>query len=215
MSQPITLAFVDDHPVLLEGMTALFSYEPRYKVVAKGSSADDAMNLVREHHPDLLFMDLSMPGDVFSAISEIAERHPDTRVVVFTAFSSVDSALRALDAGATGFVLKGGRMDEVLEAAEVVLRGEMYITKQYAGQVLSGLRNKARRDELARAVRLSVREKQIVGHLLQARTNREIASNLSISEKTVKYYMSTLMTKLNARNRVEVVIAAQRNASLD
>lgn len=211
----VTLAFIDDHPVLLEGMTALFSCDPRFEVVAKGMSANDAMSVVRQHHPNLLFMDLSMPGDVFSAIGEIAENHSGTKVIVFTAFSSADSALRALDAGATGFVLKGGRVEEVLEAVDVVLRDEMYITKQYAGQVMSGLRHKARRNELARSVRLSVREKQVVGHLMTGQTNREIASNLSISEKTVKYYMSSLMTKLHARNRVEVVIAAQQNETFD
>ena len=95
------------------------------------------------------------------------------------------------------------------------MRGEMYITKQYAGQVLGGLRNREARNRLSSAIRLSVREKQIIGHLMHARTNREIASALLISEKTVKYYMSGLMTKLNARNRLEVVFAAQKNGGLD
>ena len=95
------------------------------------------------------------------------------------------------------------------------MRNEMYITKQYAGQVLGGLRNREARARMNNAVRLSVREKQIVGHLMQARTNREIADALLISEKTVKYYMSGLMTKLNCRNRLGVVVAAQQSGSLD
>lgn len=196
-------------------MAAVFAFEPGFEVVAEGVSADEALDIVSRHRPDVLFMDLSMPGDVFAAISEISRAQASTHVVVFTAFSSVDSVLKALEAGATGFVLKGGRVEEVIEAVEAVMRGEMFITKQYAGQVLGGLRNKTTRARVGRAIKLSVREKQIVGHLMHARTNREIASELLISEKTVKYYMSSLMTKLNARNRLEVVFAAQKSGSLD
>lgn len=215
MANVVRIAFVDDHPVLLKGMSALFAYEPGYEIVAQGVSADDALEIARRHRPDVLFMDLSMPGNVFAAIGELSQTLPETHVVVFTAFSSFDSVLKALEAGATGFVLKGGRCEEVLEAVEAVMRGELFITKQYAGQVLGSLRNKNARHSLDKAVKLSVREKQIVAHLMNARTNREIASELLISEKTVKYYMSSLMTKLNARNRLEVVFAAQRAGSLD
>lgn len=160
-------------------------------------------------------MDLSMPGDVFSVITDIVAHSDRTKIIVFTAFSSVDSAMRALDAGATGFVLKGATFDELFEAIEAVMRGEMFITKQYASQVLGGLRNRAQREAVNRSVKLNIREKQIVEHLLKARTNREIASSLLISEKTVKRYMTTLMLKLHARNRVEVAIQAQSNGALD
>jgi len=108
--------------------------------------------------------------------------------------------------------LAAWRCNELFEAVASVLRGEMFITRQYASQVLIGLRNKTQRE--AEAVRLSVREKQIVDQLLQARTNREIADSLSISEKTVKRYMTALMLKMNARNRVEVAIHAQRGSEL-
>jgi DNA-binding NarL/FixJ family response regulator len=215
MSSNVKVAFVDDHPVLLKGMAAIFACEDGLDIVAEGASAENAIDIVKTHEPDVLITDLSMPGNVFGAIAEIVKTWPQTRVVVFTAFSSVDSVLKALDAGATGFVLKGGRIEEVIEAVEAVMRGELYITKQYAGQVLGGLRHKETRERLNNAVRLSVREKQIIGHLMKARTNREIASELLISEKTVKYYMTGLMTKLNARNRLEVVFAAQQNGGLD
>lgn len=209
------VAFVDDHPVLLKGMSAVFSCEPGLEIVAEGGSADAALEIVEQQLPDVLITDLSMPGNVFGAIAEISRNWPSTRVIVFTAFSSLDSVLKALDAGATGFVLKGGRVEEVVEAVEAVMRSELYITQQYAGQVLGGLRSREARAHLSKAIRLSMREKQIVAHLMQARTNREIASELLISEKTVKYYMSGLMTKLNARNRLEVVFAAQKNGCLD
>ena len=209
------IAFVDDHPVLLEGMTALFARNPDFRVIATGCSANEARRIAETLRPDVLFLDLSMPGDVFAAISEIVQQFNRVRIVVFTAFSSVDSALRALEAGAIGFVLKGAMIDELFEAVEHVLRGEMFITHQYASQVLAGLRGRAQREAEDRALRLNVREKQIVGQLLQARTNREIASCLSISEKTVKRYMTNLMLKLHARNRVEVAVQAQRSGALD
>lgn len=209
-----SVAFVDDHPVLLEGIVHLFKAKTRFNVVASGCSATDAVKIAAEQAPDVLFVDLSMPGKVFDAIAEIAHNHARVKVIVYTAFSSVDSALRALDAGAMGFLLKGSTLAELHEAIETVSRGELFITQQYASQVMSGLRNRARRDELVKAIKLSVREQQIIKHLMHARTNREIAESLLISEKTVKHYMTTLMSKMKARNRVELVIEAQRTSLL-
>lgn len=176
------------------------------------------MELVRTLSPDVMIMDLSMPGDVFRTIAQIVSTAPKTKVVVFTAYCSIESALKALDAGATGFALKGSPSSELLEAIDVVMAGQMFVTRQYASQVMNGLRERAKRQALDEAIKLNVREKQIVGHLMQARTNREIAAELHISEKTVKHYMTGLMLKLKARNRVEVVIASrlsqeQENAS--
>jgi two-component system nitrate/nitrite response regulator NarL len=208
------VAFVDDHPVLLAGMASLFSNRPDFEVIATGFSADCAIRIATQEGPDLLLMDLSMPGRVYEAIATISRMFPKTKVLVFTAFSSADAALQALDAGATGFVLKGSTFDELFEAIHAVLRGQLYITREYASQVLNGLRNRASQNEASRGVKLSVREVQILEQLLHARTNREIATTLSISEKTVKHYMTGLMNKLNARNRVEVVIAAQQQDKL-
>lgn len=210
----VRVAFVDDHPILLEGIASLFASRAGFEVVGRGGTADAALKIAREDMPELLLMDLSMPGNVFGTISEISRERPDTRIVVFTAFSSVDFALRALEAGATGFVLKGSTFGELFEGIEAVLRGEMFITHQYASQVMAGLRNRSKREELKAAVKLTVREKQIIGFLMQARTNREIAERLSLSEKTIKHYMTGLMNKLNARNRVDLVIAAKQG-SLD
>lgn len=195
-------------------MAAIFALEPGLEIVAVGDSADDVLDIAEKHRPDILITDLSMPGNVFGAISKISRLYPETHAIVFTAFSSTESVLKALEAGATGFVLKGGRVEEIMEAVSAVMRGEMFITKQYAGQVLGGLRDREARARLDSAIKLSVREKQIIALLMQAQTNREIAESLRISEKTVKYYMSILMNKLNARNRLEVVIAAQKSESL-
>jgi len=204
---PISLAFVDDHPAVLAGMSSIFSEGDEFVVLGIGGTAEEATALAREHRPDVIFVDLSMPGDVVEAIREITTNLPPTRVVVLTAYSSVQSAIKVLDAGAMGFVLKGNSFDDLYEAVEAVLRGELYVTRKYFAEVMALLRDKSA--EAATPIRLNVREQQIIRHLMQAKTNREIAEALSVSEQTIKNYMSGLMTKLNARNRVEVIIAAK------
>lgn len=173
-----------------------------------GDTADAAKRIFAEHTPTLMFVDLSMPGDPFEAIGGITS-HGRTKVIVYTAFTSVDIALHALDSGASAFVVKDSISNELFDAVEAVLRGEIFVSHAYAGRILSGLRNRTARASAKRAAQLSAREKQVVELLLQARSNKEIANNLSISEKTVKHHMTSLMSKLNARNRVEVALAAQ------
>lgn len=214
MKRIITVVIADDHPVLLAGMAALFASSDRHQIVGQAACADTSMELVTALSPDVIIMDLSMPGDVFRTIAQIVATAPDTKVVVFTAYCSIESALKALDAGATGFALKGSPSSELLEAIDTVMAGQMFVTRQYASQVMNGLRDRARRQAVDEAIKLNVREKQIIGQLMLARTNREIAAELHISEKTVKHYMTGLMLKLNARNRVEVVIASRQNQDL-
>lgn len=117
--------------------------------------------------------------------------------------------MKAFEAGAIGYVLKGSTDEELMQAIETVLAGETFITPSFASKVISALRTSAMPRSAPQAVRLSVREDQIVRLLLLGRTNKEIAHRLQISEKTVKHYMTLLMQKLHARNRVEVVLAAQ------
>ena len=107
LSGRIRVALVDDHPTLLMGVSALFASDPRFTIVGTGLSATAAIDLVEAHEPDVVTLDLSMPGDVFTAIRSIVDTSPGTRVLIFTAYADVDLALRALDAGAHGFVLAG------------------------------------------------------------------------------------------------------------
>lgn len=211
--RPVSLVFVDDHPAVLVGMASIFSEESEFVVRGVGGTAEEATALAAEHRPDVIFIDLSMPGDVVEAIREITTTLPLTKVVVLTAYSSLQSAIKVLDAGAMGFVLKGSSFDDLFEAVEVVLRGELYVTRKYFAEVMALLRTKSVAP--ANQIRLNVREQQIIKHLLEAKTNREIAQALSVTEQTVKNYMSSLMTKLNARNRIDVVIAAGKLEDLN
>lgn len=206
----ISIAFVDDHPILLEGIVSVFSRSSELNIVAKGYTTEDALKIAETHSPDILVVDLSMPGDIFEAISKISGRQSNTKVIAFTAATGIDQAVRALDAGACGYVLKGSTADDLLNAVHAVRTGETFITQGFAGKVIAALRNASLRKAAVQAIKLSIREEQIVRLLMRGRTNREIAEQLHISEKTVKHYMTVLMQKLNVRNRLEVVIAAQK-----
>lgn len=208
-----SLAFIDDHPILLEGLASIFDPLTDYKVVGRGKTAEDALEVTMTNQVDVLIMDLNMPGDAFGIIAKIGQQRPQTKVIAFTASAGADHAVRALDAGAHGYVIKGSPCDELIRAICAVVAGETYITQSFAGKVVSEMRLAALRKTAAQAIRLSVREEQILRLLLRGYTNREIANVLKISEKTVKHYMTILMQKLNARNRIEVVLAAQRMES--
>jgi len=208
--QRTSVAFVDDHPVLLEGLVANFSARADYAVVGIGSCAGDALTVATRQRPGVMVIDLNMPGDPFEVIAKITQFSPATKVLAFTASAGVDYAVRALEAGVSGYVLKGSSADELSDAIRKVLTGETFITPSFATKVIVALRDASLRKLAARAIKLSIREDQIVKLLLRGRTNKEIANQLNISEKTVKHYMTLLMQKLNVRNRLEVIIAAQK-----
>jgi DNA-binding NarL/FixJ family response regulator len=207
VSHKTTIAFVDDHPVLLNGMVNVFRDEDEFEVVAQGACAKDALDITLKYKPDVLIVDLNMPGDVFSAMTDIISALPATKIVAFTATTEIDTAVKTLRAGASGYVLKGSTEEELRDGIVAVMQGETFVTQHFAGKVLAALSAPIDRTISAR---LSSREAQIVELLLQGLTNREMADNLKISEKTVKHYMSVLMQKLNARNRLEVAMAVQR-----
>ena len=138
---------------------------------------------------------------------------PKTSVIAFTSLPGVEPAVRALDAGAKGYTLKSNSADELCLAISAIGGGDTYITPAFATKVIMALRNSSLRKRAVDAIRLSVREEKIIKMLLQGRTNKEIGIQLAISEKTVKNHMTILMQKMHARNRVEVLIAAQKLGS--
>lgn len=206
----ISIAIVDDHPLLAEGIAAVLARRENYIVVETGVSAADVVAILGRRMCDVVIVDLNMPGDVFAAIAELRDIAPACRVVVFTASTETEHAVKALGAGAAGYVLKGSSAGELIDAVDAALRGEVYITPSFAAKVIGALNNKAAEKQAVISTKLSVREEQIVRLLLCGKQNREIARSLDLSEKTVKSYMTNLMTKLHARNRLEVVIAAQK-----
>ena len=211
--QGVKLAFFDDHPILLEGLVGLFSDTHDYDVVGMGNSAADVIELSLASGAEVVILDLDMPGNVLDAIRKIRGEKPEIKILIFTASNAIDEAVRALEAGANGYVMKGSSIQDLTDAIHSVVSGETYITQKFAARVIMALREASLRRHAERRHELSVREGQIAKLLLCGKTNREIAADLSISEKTVKHYMSALMQKLNVRNRTEAVLAVQALAS--
>ena len=206
----VSVALVDDHPLMIEAVFSLLSRFEAFEIVATGTSAKDVLEIGTLIRPHVMVVDLGMAGDVYAAISTVTSLSKATKFIAFTASTGVECAIRALDSGASGYVLKGSSSDELIEAITSVKSGETYITRNFATQVIAALRDTSLRRKAAEAVKLSIREQQIVRLLLKGKTNKEIAHVISISEKTVKHYMTILMQKLQVRNRLEVVIAAQK-----
>jgi two-component system nitrate/nitrite response regulator NarL len=206
-----TIAIIDDHPILREGLASLLRQRDGIDVLATGASASEAIAIVSAHRPDIVILDVQMPGDGLAAVGEIVRIAPGTRILMFTAMQDVEVAKRALATGASGFVEKGSPSEDMLAAIETVANGGTYVSQSIAAKVIASLRAPARPVEQERTP-LTVREAQIVELLMRGRSNREIAQALDISEKTVKSYMTNLMQKFQARSRLEVVIAAQRAA---
>lgn len=207
----VSVALLDAHPLFLLGAAGLFERYPAFQIVATGNTVDQARIIAAECQPNLLILDTSLGGDTPATIAAVQTASRSTKLIAVTAEGNIDGAVRAFEAGASGYVLKSSPPEDFIGAVEIVLRGGTFINPSFAAQLVGALRNAALRRSAAQGTRLSVREQQIVRLLLQGRTtNQEIADSLHISVKTVKHYMTLLMQKLRARNRLEVVIAAQK-----
>lgn len=205
----VTVASVDDQPILLLGIAALFAGQAHLQLVGTGTSADGAVAVAARFQPDVMTLDLSVPHALEVAIRSILDVAPRTRIIIFTANGDVDLALRALDAGAHGFVLKGRPPEDLFEAIEVVQGGSLYFSPDIAPKLVAGFRRRSQYRDYS-AIKLSPRERQLVDCLFEGKSNKEIARKLDLTEKTVKHYMTNLMNKLRVRSRLEVVLAAQR-----
>lgn len=206
---PISIAFVDEHPLLLTGVNHLFQNTPGFAVLGSGKSATDLLEIARRAQPDVILADLTVPGNVLGAIQEITREKLPTKVLIFTGVSAVDPAIAVLEAGAKGYVLKHCLEADLITAVRAVQDGETYISPSFATKVVTGMRAASMQRASAAALRLTSREEQVLRLVLRGMTNREIGVALSLSDKTIKHYMSVLMQRLNARNRIEVVLTAQ------
>lgn len=204
----ISLALVDDHPIIIEGLSHLLRSNGTFSIVATGGTSREALAIAENHRPDLMILDLTTES-ALTSIAEIKSKHPSVKILVFTANLRVEHAVNAFAAGARGYLSKSCSLEELSRAARIVANGETYVSPKFADTVNSALRNAFMAKNLVQTPTLNAREFQIVRLLLDGKINREIAFELGITERTVKHYMTALMQKLNVRNRVEAVIAAQ------
>lgn len=210
MSEVISLLIVDDHPVVRDGLVAILGTQPDFRVSGEASSGSEALTLFEKRQPDVILLDLEMPGmDGVEVIRRLRELQPDVRIVVFTAFDSDERILSAVQAGAKGYLLKGIPRSELFNAIRVVHRGGSLLQPVVASRLLSQIAGP--HDSDGPSEPLTPREGEVLTLLAQGKQNKEIALELSISERTVKYHISSILSKLGAGNRTEAVtIALQR-----
>ena len=205
MSDRIRVAVVDDHPLLRDGVARSLEASGRFTVVGDGGSASDAVRLARELRPDLILIDLSMPGGGLSAVAAIGAQSPEVKVVVLTASESDDDILAALQAGAKGFVLKGVGSSALVEILQGIANGESYVAPGPAARLLAETRGPRLHPEDPLS-RLTEREEQILALIGTGLSNKEIALKLDLQEKTIKHHVTRILSKLQVRNRTEAAV---------
>src|SRR5215470_19375398 len=209
MTNPIRTAVVDDHPLFRAGVAKLLARTPDFEIVADGGTAADAVNIAQQLVPDVLLLDLKLPGDGFAAASTIVREHPRVRIVILTA-SDCDSDVAAmLQVGVHGYLLKGCTGQEIIRAVQRVYAGDFYVTPSLATRLLSEMPPPAW-EAGDSSEGLSGREEIILAQVSKGLTNKEIARALNLREKTVKHYMTHIMQKLGVRNRLEAALMSQK-----
>lgn len=205
-STPCRLVLVDDHPIVLDGLEQLFRLEPELEVVARCRDAAAALAAVDRHRPDVLILDLKMPGGGGIAVLEALAGRPDPpRVVLLTAALDEDELIDAVRLGARGVVLKEMAPQLLLEAVRRVASGGEWLEEGLGGRAIKRLLAR----HLAAAAGLTAREEEIVRLAARGLRNREIGDELHISEGTVKMHLHHVFTKLDCDNRVEMLLRAR------
>ena len=207
MTAPIRILVADDHPVVRDGLVAILSTQPDFAVVGQAASGQEVMAQVAALKPDLVLLDLEMPGlDGVETLKALQTANLPVRVIVFTAFDTDERIWSAVRAGAQGYLLKGAPREELFNAVRVVYSGGSLLQPVVASKLLHQV-SRLHADPVA----LTARELEVLRLLAQGRQNKEIAAALTISQRTVKFHVSAIMTKLGADNRTEAVaLAAQR-----
>jgi len=207
MVEPIRIVVADDHPLFLEGVITSLRTAEDIEIVGQAGDADGAVRIVREHVPDVALLDVTMPGGGLEAARKIATASPATRIVMLTVSEDEDDLLAAMKAGASGSVLKGVSSQELLAIVRAVSGGEVYVAPTLAFALLREMSKPPAADPLAE---LSVRERQVLELVAMGLSNQEIRQRLGLAEKTVKHYMTNILTKLQVRSRVEAALLAHR-----
>jgi two-component system nitrate/nitrite response regulator NarL len=209
MSDRLQIAIVDDHPLFREGVAHTLSMQPDFEIVGQGESAAEAIRIAAEHMPDVMLLDVSMPGSGLTAVKAIAASFPVIKVIMLTVSEEEDDVTAALRSGARAYVLKGVAARELVRVIRAVAAGEVYVTPSLAASLLFDLTSPRADTTPSPLEGLTERERQILERVAAGDSNKEIGAKLFVSEKTVKHHMTNILQKLQVRNRVEAALLAR------
>ena len=205
----LRILLVDDHEVVRLGIKALLGHHSQFQVVAEAGTAEEAVEQALQHQPDVVVMDIRLPGKSgIVATEEITQKLPETKVIMLTSFAEDDMLFDAIIAGASGYILKQIGSGELIRALEMVGRGESLLDPAVTQKVFQRLRLAARESRGSAFSAFSERELQVLSLVAEGKTNKEIAEQIFLSEKTVRNYVSSILAKLNLSNRAEATAFA-------
>ncbi len=209
---PTRILIADDHEVVRIGLAALLDAQEGLTVVAQASSGAEAVRLSRRHRPDVVVMDIRMPdGSGIEACRQITSELDDVPVVMLTSHADSDALFEAIDAGASGYVLKRVGSGELVNAVRTVAAGGSLLDPAVTRTVLDRLRNAARVEEAGAFAELTEQERKVLAHLADGASNRAIAERMGLAEKTVRNYVSSILAKLVLDSRAQAAAYAIRN----
>jgi DNA-binding NarL/FixJ family response regulator len=204
VTRPLRLLVVDDHEVVRQGLVALLDRREGFQVVAEAGTAAEAVQQALRHEPDIVIMDVRLPdGSGVEACREIRAELPATRVVMLTSYPDEEAVLSAIVAGASGYLLKQIRARDLVSALEAVGRGESLLDPAVTEKVLERVRRIATGGAVDELAALTPQEQKILLLVAEGKTNKEIAAEVFLSDKTVKNYVSSILAKLNLERRAQ------------
>ncbi|MBI3159331.1 MAG: response regulator transcription factor [Chloroflexi bacterium] len=212
----LKIMLVDDHEVVRLGLKSLLSNYANFEVIAEASSADEAVQRALEYKPDVVVMDIRLPGkNGIEATREIIALLPDTKIIMLTSFAEDELLFDAISAGACGYVLKQIGSDDLVNALDAIGRGESLLDPTLTQKVFKRVREASRKATDEAFAALSDQEIRILSLIAEGKTNKEIAAEIFLSEKTVRNYVSSILSKLNLRTRSEAAAYAVRHSVED
>jgi two-component system response regulator DevR len=203
-NRPLRLLIVDDHEVVRQGLVALLDRREDFQVVAEAGTVAEAIESARRVQPDIVIMDIRLPdGSGVEACREIRAELPATRVVILTSYPDEDAVLSAIVAGASGYLLKQIRARDLVAALQAIGRGESLLDPAVTEKVLDRVRRIATGAYVDEIAQLTQQEQKILALVAEGMTNKEIAGQVFLSDKTVKNYVSSILSKLNLERRAQ------------
>ncbi|KGD86338.1 response regulator transcription factor [Rhizobium sp. YS-1r] len=204
----VKIAVVDDHPLFREGVTRSFSEIEDFEIVGEGGSRDDAIRIAREFCPDVMLIDISMPGSGLETITDALEYCPTLKIVMLTVSEASDDITKALKLGAKGYVLKGIGSRGLAEVVRTIAAGGSYVSPALSAQLIAGLSASAEAVEQPDPMaELTDREQEVLNLVASGLSNKRVARELDLHEKTVKHHMTRIFSKLKVSNRTEAALA--------